>query len=84
MQDFTLTPDTHYTIDLAGITVCQLPDNTLFIGYPEAAVWLVLLEGHNKKKTLKMLSAILGYPEDKICDFVEECLQNWKRASFIE
>ena len=81
---FKTAKDTLYAVDLKGIAVSSQENINTFIHYPEAAVWLVLVQNYPEEKTLKMLASILGKDEINTGKFINKCLQSWREASMIE
>jgi hypothetical protein len=70
--------------DLNGISLVNKKDSThLFIEYPEAAVWSILIKNQELKKSVKMLQAILDKNEDDTHIYICQCLKTWKESKII-
>ena len=84
MDDSNINKDIWYAVDLKGVAVLnKIRNNNLFIEYPEAAVWLIFVEGHKKKKSQQMLEAILGKNKAETKVYINECISSWKNAGII-
>ena len=85
MTDYIINKAIIYTIDLKGAAIVNTKDsNSIFLEYPEAAVWLIFVEGHELKKSGRMLEAILGKGEAEIKEYTKQCINNWKAIGLIE
>lgn len=54
------------------------------LGYPEAAVWELLLRGHDVPAAAEMLRWVLDVPPEEARELVERCLGEWTRAGWLE
>jgi hypothetical protein len=85
MHDFKLDKSVLFTIDLKGIAVVNKEKSTkLIIKYPEAAVWLVLIEKHSVEKAKQMLRAILSKSEFETGKYIRHCIKHWKQLGLIQ
>jgi hypothetical protein len=85
MSDFKLHRDTRFAIDLKGIAVVNKEIGAhLFIDYPEAAVWSILLETSEKKKSIEMLRAILGKSTSETNLYIAKCIMKWKKLNILD
>lgn len=72
------------TVDTSGVSVINKETrHSTFISYPEAAVWLVMIEGHSHRKNIQLLSAILKKNLNETEDFLDCCLTNWKNMNLM-
>jgi len=84
MKKFNLNTGVLFTVDVKGIAVVNKVDNThLFINYPEAAVWSVLVENKPGLKPVEMLGAILGKNRIETVEYIEQCLEFWRSLNLI-
>ncbi len=85
MNNFNINKDIQYVADLKGVAVLNTKENiNTFMEYPEAAVWLVFIEGHKLKKTHKMLEAIIGANQAETMEYMNKCIDNWKNTGLIK
>jgi hypothetical protein len=85
MKEFKICEDVVCSIDLTGVSIINKREHThLFIKYPEASIWLVLVENYDENKTINMLQAILQKSEKKTREFVDLCINNWKKSNLIQ
>ena len=74
-MNFSIKEHIKYAVDLKGVSILNKETNdTRFIGYPEASIWLLFCEDHGREKSVKMLSAILNKTEIDTVDFIEDYL----------
>ena len=74
-----------FTVDQKRIVIVdRLRDTCLILGYPEAAVWSVMVENADRSKAQLMLKAILGKGEQETASLVEQCLATWKNSGILE
>jgi hypothetical protein len=85
MLTFNLKQSTFFAIDTLGVSILnnEAKENS-FIKYPEAAVWLVFIEGHSLKSAVQLLAPILGKTSSETKNMVIKCLEFWKDQSLIE
>jgi len=84
MRLFELNSDIIYAIDVKGISVVYQKELThIFIQYPEAAVWSVLIENYGKSKSIQMLKSILGKNQTDTERYIRQCIENWKQLNII-
>ena len=81
MNKFKLNKDIKFAIDLKGVAITDTKKNSVFLEYPEAAVWLTLVNEYNKNKSLKMLEAILDMNKDETKKHINKCIDKWKKDS---
>jgi len=56
----------------------------LTLNYPDAAIWAILIEKHNKLQTTQMLMSVLEKTPIDTISHIEECLKQWKEKDLIE
>jgi hypothetical protein len=84
MINLKLKQNICYAIDLKGIVVINKTNEiNLFIKYPEAAVWSVLI-GDNTGKAAEMLMAILQTNKVETTSYIDQCLANWRKLNIID
>ena len=84
MNNFKINNDIFFAIDLNGIAIVNKNNNThLFIKYPEAAIWSVLIENYEMKKSKQMLQAILGKNKKDTNQDISQCLEKWKDLKLV-
>lgn len=84
MNSFKPNKNILFAIDTKGTSVVNKNDGTtLFIEYPEAAVWNILIEHDNTEKSLQMLMAILEKNKTETKKFISQCLKRWKSLKII-
>jgi hypothetical protein len=82
---FKLQEDAIYAVDTRGVAILYKKTNEhVFLTYPEAAVWCVLVEGNADKRSKQMLQAILGKPETKTDLYIHQCMEKWRQLNFIQ
>jgi hypothetical protein len=85
MEGFELNDGTLYTIDDKGVSVINKNrEEGLFIQYPEAAVWLILVQEYNHQKSLKLLVAILNENEEYCVSLINKCLLLWREMGLLK
>lgn len=84
MKKFVINANLIYTVDVKGISIVNQMELThIFIQYPDAAVWSVLVENYGKSKSIKMLQSILGKNETDTERYIWKCIENWKQLNII-
>jgi len=84
MNSFELTSELLFATDLNGIAIVnQKSGSHLFIQYPEAAVWAVMVERHEIEKSVQMLQAILSKSKADTARTINRCLKKWQRINLI-
>ena len=74
-----------YAIDATGVAIINKLDNShFFISYPEAAVFLVLIENYDMKKSKQMLQAVLGMNKTDTSRYVSQCIKKWKDQKIFQ
>jgi hypothetical protein len=85
MNSFNLNSEILFATDLKGFAIVNQKNGShLFIQYPEAAVWAVLVERLEMEKSRQMLQAILGKSEADTGRYINRCLKKWKRLNLIQ
>jgi|OpeIllAssembly_1097287.scaffolds.fasta_scaffold121450_2 phage gp37-like protein len=73
-----------YAIDTIGVAIINKEDNRhFFLHYPDAAVFSVLVENNNVKKSKEILQAVLGKNKPETSRFVDDIIANWKDQKII-
>lgn len=68
----------------AGVLVIdEVARRSLMLAYPEAAVWELLLRGHDARQAGAMLRWIVGDSEQEAHSHVERYVQEWSKAGLI-
>jgi len=68
----------------AGVLVIdEMARRSLMLAYPEAAVWELLLRGHDARHAGAMLRWIVGDSEQEAHSHVGRCVQEWSKAGLI-
>lgn len=84
METFRIRENVEYATDINGVAVVNKTDNShTFIRYPEAAVWLVLAENDDMKRSGSMIKAITGKNNSDLHTFLSDCLTNWRKINLI-
>lgn len=79
MSNIKINKNILFTIDLTGVAIINKEnDHHLFITYPEAAVFSVIIENSDINKSNLMLQAILDKNEPETSRFINQCLKKWK------
>ena len=85
MKNFKLRNDILYAVDTKRVSVVDRAGKIhLFIDYPEAAVWSVLINNYGIKKSARMISAVLGMDATDTAIFIRQCLKKWKQLHIID
>jgi len=85
MNNLKINSDILFATDKNGVAVFNKNSGShIFIKYPEAAVWSVLIENHGMVKSDRMLEAILCKRETDADQFINKCLAEWKHLNLIQ
>ena len=85
MNKFQLHAEVCYTIDYSGVSVLNKQTHkTIFISYPEAAVWLVLNQKYTQDKSINLIGAILDDIEEDSLKYVNSCISKWKDLGLVK
>lgn len=80
----TIRSDVFCLVESKGTLVIDKSNsNSVFIGYPEAAVWYVINKYGINQKSTGMLSCIMGKDEYDTGIFIDQCLTTWTSAELI-
>ena len=80
----TIRSDVSCIVESKGMLVIDKSNsNSVFIGYPEAAVWYIITKYGIKQKSIGILSFIIGKDEHNTEIFVDQCLTDWTLAGLI-
>jgi hypothetical protein len=82
---FKLKSHILFTVDQQRIiTVNTERGTSLIIEYPEAAVWSVMIEGHEPGKIMLMLMSVLHKSESETRSLIDQCLKKWRESGITE
>jgi hypothetical protein len=85
LYNFKLRDHILFTIDYKSISVVNKNNgNHVIINYPDAAVWSILTENHNKEKTTLMLKSVLGKSKSDTMRYIGKCLRKWKELEILQ
>jgi len=83
MYNFQLSPDVGYTIDIKGVAIIKNGEQSYFIEYPQAAVWLLFANKPDQKIAMKQIRAVLSGYDNDLEQYVMGYLKTWKKADLI-
>jgi hypothetical protein len=85
LNNLEISNDVLFAVDLQGIAlVNEMTGRCEFIKYPEAAVWLLLIDNNDRERMELMLQAILGKNENDTKLFINLCLEKWKDLFIVD
>jgi len=83
-RDIKFNNNVFYAIDTRGVAIINKEDSShFFISYPEAAVFSVLVENNDLKKSEEMLQAVLDRSRSETNRFVNRCIEKWEDQDII-
>jgi len=81
---FRCNPHIKSAVELNGVVILNLDSgDSIFIGYPQAAVWDLVSRDFSFKQILKMISAITGQNEVEVERLIIECLNDWAENGYL-
>jgi hypothetical protein len=79
-----ISPDIIWIIEAKGILVTNTKNSHgLFLRYPEAAVWSILVKYGISAKAINILSAICKTTEKRSAKLIENSINEWKIQGLI-
>lgn len=85
MKKFRIRNDILFTIDAKRVSVVDTKSKShIFIDYPEAAVWSVLINNYGVRKSTQMLASILDKNSTDTGVFIRLCMNKWKQLNIID
>ena len=74
-----------FTVDQQRVVVLNREKGTsLIIEYPEAAIWSVMIENHDRTRAKLMIMSILQKSESETGEMIDHCLKRWKESGILE
>jgi len=84
-EKFILRNDILFTVDRKQIVVADRSKGTsTIITYPDAAIWSVLIENHNRPEAILILQAIMNKSKAETLKMIDRCLATWRESGLIE
>lgn len=77
-------PNISWVVEVKGILVIETDASMrIFLAYPEAAAWSILLKYGVSSPAIDILSAIINKPENTTKEFIEKSLFEWETTGLI-
>jgi hypothetical protein len=84
MKKVEFNDELYYAIDSKGVAIINKNDKrSIFLEYPDAAIFCILLEHNRVSISRQMLQAILGKSRAETDQYLNNCLEKWKTQKII-
>ncbi len=84
MRKFLINPEILIATEMRGFNIVNPIDGTsIFMHYPEAAVWSILSRNLDNEKSYLMLMAIMDKSKEMTLEFISTCLREWAVLKLI-
>jgi hypothetical protein len=81
---YCVAPGIRWIVEERGVRIIdELARRSEALGYPEAAVWELLLRGHSLPETVRMVRHIAGVTGAQAQMSVERCIDRWCKAGWL-
>lgn len=82
---YVLAPGCSWVADARGILVLdELARDACALGYPEAAIWELLLRGHSSEEAARLLQWIADLSPEEAQDLVSTRALQWVEAGWLQ